>query len=55
MIHREYREGDYVRRFSLPEVIDQDRISAALKNRRSDPGPAQGRTGQAEADRSDRW
>jgi len=32
MIHREYREGDYVRRFSLPEVIDQDKISAALKD-----------------------
>jgi HSP20 family protein len=32
LVHAEYRVGDYVRRFSLSNEIDQDNIQAAIKN-----------------------
>ena len=32
LVHAEYRVGDYVRRFSLSDEIDQDNIQAAIKN-----------------------
>ena len=32
MIYKEYDEGDYYRQFSLSEVIDQQKITATLKD-----------------------
>ncbi|PID73317.1 MAG: heat-shock protein Hsp20 [Desulfobacterales bacterium] len=32
VVLREYQTGDYYRRFSLSEVIDQEKINADLKN-----------------------
>lgn len=32
MIYKEYDEGDYYRQFSLSEVIDQEKITATLKD-----------------------
>jgi HSP20 family protein len=31
-IYQEYREGDYNRQFALSELIDQEKISASLKD-----------------------
>jgi len=32
VLYREYQEGDYFRQFTLSNVIDQNKITAALKN-----------------------
>lgn len=32
VLHREYDEGDYFRQFTVSDVIDQERISANLKD-----------------------
>ncbi|MFH1136352.1 MAG: Hsp20/alpha crystallin family protein [Pseudomonadota bacterium] len=32
VLHREYRDGDYFRRFTISNVIDQNKIGATLKD-----------------------
>jgi len=32
LLYQEYREGDYYRQFSLSDAIDQDNITASLKD-----------------------
>lgn len=32
LVHAEYREGDYERKFTVSELVDRDRIEAAMTN-----------------------